>query len=126
MYAITEEELELLEDFTTCHAPCIRVCEQIRSRVMPNSDGSTIDNILEQVKAELLRASQLHGSLFRSAHEGYAVLKEEVDELWEDIKKNYTAASVSEAVQVAAMAVKYIASMNIKLDQQSGKNEIKH
>ena len=43
-----------------------------------------------------------------SAHEGWAVLREEVDELWDEVRKkpsarNYTA-MYSELVQVAAMA----------------------
>jgi hypothetical protein len=43
-----------------------------------------------------------------SAHEGWAVLREEVDELWDEVKKKPSArnstAMYSELVQVAAMA----------------------
>jgi NTP pyrophosphatase (non-canonical NTP hydrolase) len=43
-----------------------------------------------------------------SAHEGWAVLREEVDELWEEVKKKpskrNTEAMYGELVQVAAMA----------------------
>ena len=43
-----------------------------------------------------------------SAHEGWAVLREEVDELWEEVKKKPSArnqgAIYAELVQVAAMA----------------------
>ena len=43
-----------------------------------------------------------------SAHEGWAVLREEVDELWEEVKKKpskrNTEAIYAELVQVAAMA----------------------
>ena len=47
---------------------------------------------------------------FNSAHEGYAVLKEEVDELWEEIKRknNSKEAMRKEAIQVAAMAFRFI------------------
>lgn len=52
---------------------------------------------------------------FNSAHEGYAVLMEEIDELWEHVKTNQKrrdlAAMRKEAVQVAAMALRFIADV---------------
>ena len=45
---------------------------------------------------------------FNSLHEGYAVLKEEVDELWDAIKANDTPHAHKEAIQVAAMALRFI------------------
>jgi len=46
-----------------------------------------------------------------SAHEGYAVLLEEVDELWEHVrmnqKKRDLVAMKKEALQVAAMALRF-------------------
>jgi len=49
---------------------------------------------------------------FNSAHEGFAVLKEEVDELWDEVKAKQGARDVEnmrmEAVQVAAMALRFI------------------
>lgn len=48
---------------------------------------------------------------FNSAHEGFAVLKEEVDELWDHIKVNQKKrdldAMKNEAIQVAAMALRF-------------------
>jgi len=48
---------------------------------------------------------------FASAHEGYAILKEEVDELWDHVKtkqKNRDLPAMhKEAIQVAAMAVRF-------------------
>lgn len=46
---------------------------------------------------------------FASAHEGYAVLLEEVDELWDAVKANAPRERLrAEAVQVAAMAIRFI------------------
>ncbi len=48
---------------------------------------------------------------FNSAHEGFAVLKEEVDELWDHVKRNQKVRDLTamrkEAIQVAAMAVRF-------------------
>lgn len=48
---------------------------------------------------------------FNSAHEGFAVLKEEVDELWEHVKTNQKKRDIQamrkEAIQVAAMALRF-------------------
>ena len=62
---------------------------------------------------ELQRATSKFGS-FKSSHEGYAVLLEEVDELWEQVKRNPAkhttrdAEMRKEAVQVAAMAMRFL------------------
>ena len=52
---------------------------------------------------------------FHSTHEGYGVLKEEVDELWDEIKMNKNINAnrlmVNEAIQVAAMAIKFIENL---------------
>lgn len=45
---------------------------------------------------------------FRSPHEGFAILKEEVDELWEEVKCGDLEAARQEAVQVAAMALRFL------------------
>lgn len=48
---------------------------------------------------------------FNSSHEGYAVIKEEVDELWDAVKNNKAGNLLQqreEAIQVAAMAVKFV------------------
>ena len=49
---------------------------------------------------------------FNSAHEGYAVLLEEVDELCDEVKKNQKNREIElmykEASQVAAMAIRFM------------------
>lgn len=53
---------------------------------------------------------------FNSAHEGWAIIKEELDELWEVVKENQAtngrnARLRKEAIQVAAMAVRFLQDM---------------
>jgi hypothetical protein len=59
--------------------------------------------------AEVHRARERFGPM-RGAHEGYAVLLEEVQELWDEVRRNKfdLAAMRAEAVQVAAMALAFI------------------
>ena len=49
---------------------------------------------------------------FTSAHEGYAILLEEVDELWDEVKKNPRERDYDkmrrEAIRVAAMALRFV------------------
>ena len=66
------------------------------------------DQVVQAVYEELRRATDKF-SKFNSPHEGYAVLKEEVDELWDAIKDNASPQRQrEEAIQVAAMAIRYI------------------
>lgn len=84
---------------------------------------ATKDTLLE-VEAELEKARATHAPM-NGHHEGYAVILEEVDELWEVCKMNThkfgselavrreqreqkRAAMRKEALQVAAMAVRFI------------------
>ncbi len=62
------------------------------------------------VYRELESAVSKHGR-FNSAHEGFAVLKEEVDELWDIVKQKQNERDLGkmqkEAVQIAAMAYRF-------------------
>jgi len=75
------------------------------------SNNPAIKNISKEVAYELERAVINYPS-FASAHEAYAVLLEEVDELWELVKvkqsKHDYAAMEAEAIQVAAMAARFV------------------
>ena len=59
---------------------------------------------------------------YNSAHEGFAVLKEEVDELWDHVKMKQQnrnlAAMKNEAIQVAAVAIRFAASV---CDEEGGR-----
>ena len=63
------------------------------------------------VTTELRRARSLYEP-FNSAHEGWATLYEEVDELWEEVRKKPAWRSKermrTEAIQIAAMALRFI------------------
>jgi hypothetical protein len=69
-----------------------------------------LDSILDDVMAEL-DAAMSKFPPFNTAHEGYAVLLEEVDELWEQVRikqgMRLTHAMRREAVQCAAMALRF-------------------
>lgn len=73
---------------------------------MDNYDDK-LTGILDEVASELRKATDKFLE-FNSAHEGYAVLLEEVDELWHEVKKNDPTRSREEAIQVAAMAIRFI------------------
>lgn len=69
--------------------------------------------VCQEVQSELANARK-HFPPIQSAHEGYAILLEEVDELWKEVKGNkrdieaYLEAIRAEAIQVAAMAIAII------------------
>ena len=67
----------------------------------------TIDGILALVKEEYQRARSKHAPL-NSGHEGYAVILEELDELWDAVRADDFDHAKDEAVQVAAMALAFI------------------
>jgi len=64
------------------------------------------------VNMELEEAQEKFMS-FHNYHEGYAVIKEELDELWEEIKnKNQSIEKLKkEAKQVGAMAVRFLVDL---------------
>ena len=67
-----------------------------------------MSTIFSDIEYELAKARLKHSPM-QSRHEGYAVLLEEVDELWDAIKQDAPTKDVrEEAIQVAAMAIALI------------------
>ena len=69
--------------------------------------------MLEETKAVELVLAELDSACskfpaFHSSHEGYAIIKKEVDTLWLGIKTNRPNRAKKGAVQVAAMALRYL------------------
>lgn len=66
--------------------------------------------LLREISDEADRADAEHGS-YNSAHEGYAVLIEEVDELWDEVRKKDLHRSKErmreECIQIAAVAMRF-------------------
>ncbi len=80
-----------------------------------------VDNVFHLVGEEVARAKKKFPP-FNSAHEGYAVLAEEVDELWDHVKVNQKRRDLEamrkEAIQVAAMAIRFASEV---CDEERGR-----
>lgn len=73
--------------------------------------GPYISGALADVGLELKKAMGKFPPM-NSAHEGWAILKEEEEELWDEVKKPQSKHDLkrmeAEAIQVAAMATRFI------------------
>ena len=67
----------------------------------------------EEAYREIMRAKALHPGEFPTLHHGYAVALEEVDELWDEVKKKHPnkEALRKEAIQCAAMFIRFAAEL---------------
>jgi len=68
----------------------------------------TVDQILTELNTASVKFPDFH-----SAHEGFAVLKEEIDELWEAVRLKQSHPERNdlmkkEAIQVAAMTLRFL------------------
>ncbi len=68
-----------------------------------------IQDIAVTVLMELVRAREKHAPM-ASAHEGYAVILEEVEELWDEVRarNRNPVAMMGEGIQVAAMGMRFL------------------
>ena len=64
---------------------------------------------IQLAEEELHNATKKYGP-FKSHHEGYAIILEELDELWDEVKKKHPDKEIlkAEAKQVAAMALRFM------------------
>jgi hypothetical protein len=78
---------------------------------MGESRPAKVRKIAELISVETLQAMEMWEP-FQSAHEGYAVILEELDELKEHVWKNQTKRDIvemkNEAIQVAAMCLRFV------------------
>lgn len=64
--------------------------------------------IVNKMLEELAIAEAKFPDGFHSGHEGWAVIKEELDEMFDAIRDNDIEHSKKEAIQVGAMAMRYV------------------
>jgi hypothetical protein len=79
------------------------------------------EQVTKEVLGEVLRAKTLFPIDFHNQHEGYAVILEELDELWDEVKKNQKNYDLErqrkEAIQCAAMCIRFATELcTIKTD----------
>lgn len=86
---------------------------------IPQDEFRTHAEAVNAIHVEATRAGRKFPP-FNSAHEGYAVLAEEVDELWDDVKADNVEHAISEAIQVGAMAARFITDMRAKYGIEAG------
>lgn len=65
------------------------------------------EKVFRTICDELHRAESLHNPI-KTSHEGYAVIQEEVDELWDCVKTNNLEQAAIEARQIGAMAARFL------------------
>ncbi len=69
------------------------------------------EKTISEVLKEVIRAKTLFPVDFHNQHEGYAVIREEIDELWDEVKKNQRNYDIAnqrkEAIQCAAMCIRF-------------------
>lgn len=78
-------------------------------------DDRMVTAAFGELAAELQRARAKFPA-FNSGHEGWAIIKEELDELWTEVRSNQATAGrndrmTKEAIQVAAMAIRFVIDM---------------
>jgi hypothetical protein len=73
------------------------------------AEQDRIGALTAEVAHEVHRAMRKHAAM-HSGHEGYAVILEELDEMWDEVKRQKAdpVALRKEAIQVAAMAVRFV------------------
>jgi hypothetical protein len=73
------------------------------------NDHFRLSRLLDELSQELLKAQEKHAKM-HGPHEGYAVILEELDELWDEVRAQRPDKErmTKEALQVAAMGLRFI------------------
>ncbi|MFA7279146.1 MAG: hypothetical protein WC100_03530 [Sterolibacterium sp.] len=86
---------------------------RLRAAIALSVLGDKRQEMMGRIASELDRAYEKHGREQWGRHEFYAILKEEVDELWDCIKRDEPMENVEkEMLQVAAMCFRYFETGN--------------
>lgn len=110
------DEMDFMINTTKVDPAIKNLCVEIKAKI--ESHWKSVENkevvvrkTLFEVKKELERATEKF-SKFASPHEGYAVIKEELEELWDLVKRNESKSLMrDEAIQVAAMAIRFVVDL---------------
>jgi len=94
---------------------CYELIDALRN--LPDRIAQPAHDAAASIIAEFYRAEAKHKPM-NSHHEGYAVILEELDELWDDVKADRKEAALKEAVQVGAMAMRFIANLTPKVQRK--------
>jgi len=76
-------------------------------------DANEVRVVIDEVLQELKRATDKFPP-YASSHEGAAIILEEVDEFWYEVKKNNVKLAKEEALQVATTTIRYLLDVKEK------------
>lgn len=80
-----------------------------------------VRQLMSGILNEFTELSKQNGA-YNSAHEGWAYITKELDELWDEVRINCPERALHEAIQVAASAMKFILDLQPKVsDAADGK-----
>lgn len=87
------------------------VCNLQPIKTAAETDAA-IREVSNAVNKELDRALTLYGPMINK-HQGYAIILEELDELWEEVKAKKCSSERmrEECVQIAAMAMRFVVDL---------------
>ena len=73
-------------------------------------DDPALKRVIEDILMEYRTTKSKYTKDYNSPHEGHSVLREEVDELWDEVRANRgrTRLAYNEAKQIASVAIRYM------------------
>ena len=84
---------------------------------IPQGEHFSEADFVEYVCQEVRRSRKKHPKAMQSWHQAYGIILEEVDEFWDEVKKQtygrHRDAMLVELVQIAAMAVRAAVDMDV-------------